>query len=482
MENSKEAYLEQTVRCRILPEADVVVCGGGTAGVVAAIAAARNGARTVLVEAAGALGGMMTFGNAGLTMFAKYSGSREEHDRDEETLKTNPEAIMHVGGIPMELVRRMMKQGDAIGNFNACASYILTNSEEFKRLLFVMMKEAGVTLQLHSLIVDVIREGEHLKGIVIESKSGREFLPAKIIIDTTGDGDVAARAGVPFCCGVTEKDICASPETLGVCSPVGVMFKVANVNLKKTFEFLEKNPDHYIEHPFSRFSLASAKRCFERGDNCTSCIKFSEEDGWVQIYNTPHQGVVTICCPCVKGIDGLDSRQLSHAEAVMAEMVGRWVERMRSQIPGFEDIFLIDCPQIGVRETRHIQGEYLLTALDIYQSKHFEDCIGFGSHPVDIKPRPAWLDEPAKAYPPRWSFEIPYRSLVASTVDNLLLAGRCISATHEASGSIRTTAQCMVTGEAAGTAAALSCANAIHPRDLSPELLRSQLKAHGVKC
>ena len=478
----QEEYMVQSVRCRVLPEADVVVCGGGTAGVIAAIASARNGAKTVLVESSGALGGMMTFGNAGLTMFTKYSGRREEHDRDEETLKTNPDAIRLVGGIPLELVRRLMDGGNAIGNDNAYGSYVLTNSEEFKRLLFEMMKEAQVTLMLHSLIVDVICEEERVKGIVMESKSGREFLPAKILIDATGDGDVAAKAGVPFCCGVSDKDLCATPATIGVCAPVGVMFKVANVDLGKTFEWLEREPENYVEHPFSRFSLASARRCFEQGDNCTSCIRFSEGVGWFQIYNTPHKGVVTICCPCINHIDGLDAHQLSHAEMVMAEMVGRWVERIRSQIPGFEEIFLIDCPQIGVRETRHILGDYQLTAMDLYHSKHFEDCIGFGSHPFDIQPRPEWLQEPEKAYPSRWHFEIPFRCLIASKVSNMLLAGRCLSATHEASGSIRPTVQCMITGEAAGTAAALSSKQGNPPRELSPEVLRSQLKAQGVLC
>ncbi|MBP5638440.1 MAG: FAD-dependent oxidoreductase [Victivallales bacterium] len=478
----EEKYIEQTVRCRVLAEADVIVCGGGTAGVVAAIAAARNGARTVLVEGQGSLGGMMTFGNAGITMFTKYSGSREEHDKDEQTLKTNPEAILLVGGIPVELVRRLMANGNAVGNEGVFSSYILTDSEEFKRVLFQMMKEAGVELQLHSMIVDVIQKDGRLGGVVIESKSGREFLPGKIVIDTTGDGDVAAKAGVPYWCGVSSKDICASPATMGACAPVGVMFKVANVDLQKTFDYLERNPDRYVEHPFSRFSLAAAKRNLEKGDNCTSCIKFSEGEGWFQIYNTPHRGVVTICCPCVKNIDGLDSRQLSHAEAVIAEMVGHWVERIREQIPGFEEIFLIDCPQIGVRETRHIEGDYVLTALDMYNSRHFDDCIGFGSHPFDINPRPEWLKEPEKAYRPRWSFEIPYRCLIASKVSNLLLAGRCISATHEASGSIRTTVQCMITGEAAGTAAALAVKQSVSPRELSAEVLRGQLIAQGAKC
>lgn len=470
----------QTVEAEVLPETDVAICGGGTAGVIAAIASARNGARVTLVERYGYLGGMLTAGNAGMTMFTRYSGSRIEHDKDEEILKNTPEEIQIAGGIPGEITERLLKSGIGRGNSGTFGSYVFTSSEDFKRLLFNMMKENHIELRLHSLITDVIREGNIIRGVLLESKSGRQFLPARVLVDATGDGDVAARGGVPFTTGVTDRDICATPDTIGSCTMVGVMFKVGNVDLAGTFAWLEKNPEQFIEHPFARFSFQSARRNFENGDTCTMCVKFTDADGWFQIYNTPCAGVVTLCCPSIKNVDGCNVEQLTHSEMMMADMVGRWTERIRKKIPGFEKIFLMDCPQIGVRETRHIQGEYLLTLEDIYHSVSFPDCIGRGSHPIDTCPRPAWLNAPETAYPARWSFEIPYRSLVAKGVNNLLLAGRCISATHEAFGCIRPTVQCMIIGEAAGTAAALFLKAGAPLRNLDTVELRKILKNNGV--
>jgi hypothetical protein len=188
-----------------------------------------------------------------------------------------------------------------------------------------------------------------------------------------------------------------------------------------------------------------------------------------------------LCCPCVKNIDGCNVEDLTHAEIIMADMVKRWVDRISSTIPGFENIFLLDCPQMGIRETRHIQGEYLLNIMDIYEQKDFEDSIGRGGHPIDAWPRPEWLNDPETAYPPRWSFKIPYRCLVAKGKNNLLLAGRCISTTHEAFGCIRPTVQCMITGEAAGTAAALCIRENSFPKALDAKLLCNTLKNNGVR-
>jgi hypothetical protein len=474
--------IRQEVEVEVLPEVDVVVAGGGTAGVVAAIAAAREGASVMLVERYGYLGGMITAGNAGLTMYTKYSGSSEQHLRDEKALEDNPEEVQIAGGIPKEITERLLDSGAGKGNSGTFGSYVFTSSEDFKRLLFQMMKEVKVQLRLHSWVVDVVQEKNVLKGIVLESKSGRQLIPAKQFIDATGDGDVAARSGVPFTVGVTRDDICAEKAVEGEMQPVGVMFKVGNVDLYKTFDWLEKNPERFKEHPFARFSFETAKKNFENGDTATMCIRHEggKENGWFQVYNIPSENVVTLCCPCIKDIDGCNVEQLTRAEIIMADMVKRWVEKISSTIPGFEDIFLLNCPEIGVRETRHIQGEYLLDLMDIYEQKEFEDSIGLGSHPIDTRPRPEWLNDPETSYPPRWFFHIPYRCLVARGKENLLVAGRCVSATHEAFGCIRPTVQCMIIGEAAGTAAALCAKNTVSPKDLNIKLLQDNLRGNGV--
>lgn len=470
------------VKAEVLPEADVVVAGGGTAGVVAALAAARNGARTVLVERYGHLGGMLTHGNAGITMFTKFSGKPEEHEADLEALKDHPEELHIAGGITMEIAERLLAEGIGIGNSGTVGSYIFTSSEDFKCMLFKMMKDAGVRLRLHSMVVDVVKDDGKITGIVLESKSGRQVLPAKQFIDTSGDGDVAARAGVPYTVGVTEQDVCASQAKIGEMHPVGVMFKAGNVDLKRTFDWLSEHPEHYKKQPFARFTFEEARERLKENEMATiDVIRDGEVPARFQIYNLPTPGVVTLCCPQIKNMDGCDVEELTRAEEIMSSMLGRWFDSIK-KVPGFENSYLLQIPEMGVRETRHIQGEYILNLMDIYEQKDFEDCIGLGSHPIDTRPRPEWLNDPETSYPPRWYFQIPFRSLIAQRYENLLIAGRCISATHEAFGCIRPTVQCMITGEAAGTAAAMCVRDNINVRELDYRSLRNTLTEQGVKC
>ena len=259
---------------------------------------------------------------------------------------------------------------------------------------------------------------------------------------------------------------------------MGVMFKAGNVDLKRTFEWLVENPDRFAKQPFARFSLAEAKERFEQGEMATFNIIMDETPKRFQVYNLPTEGVVTLCCPSVQA-DGTDVEDLTKAEIELADMVHEWLDNMR-QIPGFEKAFLLDCPTMGVRETRHIQGDYVLNIEDIYRQVDFPDSIGCGSHPIDTQPRPKWLADPETSYPPRWFFRIPFRALLAKGLANLLVAGRCISATHEAFGCIRPTVQCMITGEAAGTAAALCVKNDLMPRTLPADTVRCALEAQGV--
>jgi len=180
-------------------------------------------------------------------------------------------------------------------------------------------------------------------------------------------------------------------------------------------------------------------------------------------------------------MDGCNADDLSRAECMIAKLLSRWLDGIR-EVPGFQNAFLLQVPEMGVRETRHIQGDYLLSLMDIYKQKDFTDCIGFGAHPIDTLPRPTWLNDPETSYPRRWYFQIPFRSLIVKKLVNLLVAGRCLSATHEAFGCIRPTVQCMVIGEAAGTAAALAVQQAIPLRQLDWQKLRNQLKANGARC
>ncbi len=473
---------EDKVQAEVLAAVDVAVIGGGTAGVVAALAAARNGAKTVLVEKSGSLGGMLTGGNAGITMYTKFSGRPEEHAADVELLKKNPRELQVAGGIPMEITDRLLASGYAIGNEGTAGSYVFSSPEDFKRVLFEMMKEANVELRLHSQFAGVVREGGRILGAALESKSGRQILPAAQFVDATGDGDVAFKAGADYTVGVTDRDLCASRAVIGEMMNVGVMFRVGNVDLERCFVHLAEHPEHFKMQQFARFTFDEARERMRKGEMATIVItREGETPGRFQVYNLPTPGVVTLCCPQLKGVDGCRAEDLTHAEEWMAEVLGRWMTSIRT-FPGFEDSFLLQVPEIGVRETRHIGGDYILTLEDIYHQKHFDDCIGFGAHPIDTRPRPDWLRDPENAYPPRWYFEMPYRSLTVSKVDNLLTAGRCISATHEAFGCIRPTVQCMILGEASGTAAAMAAVKGVDPRDLDAGELRERLKKAGALC
>jgi len=337
------------------------------------------------------------------------------------------------------------------------------------------MEEAGVRLRLHSLLVDVLKdEDRHVTGIVVECKSGRQAILGDLFVDATGDGDLAAKSGASFFVGTGPDDLGARDGApLGTMGAMGIMFRMGNVDLARCFEYLRSHRDQFRIQRCALLGFEEAHEAFQRGDMMT--INVAGAGPSLQIYNSPLPGVVTLCCPCYEG-SGLSVEDLTEGEIALAKEVMQRVEALRASLPGFEDAFLLDLPEIGVRETRHIVGEYLLTIEDILTSREFEDAIGRGCHPIDTSPIPAFLRE--HPLPPRWSFHIPYRSLVVRDIENVLLAGRCISNTHEASGCTRTTVQCMVTGQAAGTAAAMCAALGVAPHDI--ERLQQRLVQDGA--
>lgn len=471
----KGSTYSTTVEATVTEESDVVVAGGGTAGAVAAIAAARAGASVLLVERRGFLGGMMTGGNAGLTKYTVYEKRQSEHRKIVAQLATDPASVQIAGGIPMEITRRLLEMRAAVGTAGTAGSYVFTSAEEFKLLLLTMMEEAGVKLLLHSLVVDVIKDGAAVRGVVVENKSGRQALLARIVIDATGDGDAAARAGARFVVGVDPDGPCArhgvAPGSMG---QMGVMFRVGNVDLNGLFEHLDQHRGQFTVQSVSHQSLEEARESFLKREMACFCVQCPTH--WCQVYNSPLPGVVTLCCPCYEG-SGLDVEDLSRGEIELAKEVHRRVREMKRVMPGFENAFLLDMPEIGVRETRHVQGEHVLNIEEVLTQSEFPDTIGRGAHPIDIGPMPDDLKNRPMS---RWYFNMPYRCLVAKDLDNVLLAGRCVSATHEAFGCTRGTVQCMITGQAAGAAAALCVRQGLKPRDLDTEQLRNTLAADGV--
>lgn len=256
---------------------------------------------------------------------------------------------------------------------------------------------------------------------------------------------------------------------------MGVMFRMGNVDMMRCFEDLITHQDQFQPQPFALMGLDEAYASFKRGD--MMAINITGIGHRFQIYNTPLPGVFTFCCPHFYG-NGLSASDLTQAEIAMMKEIRKRVSDMKRSLPGFEDAHLLDCPEIGVRETRHFRGEYVLSIEDILHKRPFRDTIGRGCHPVDIQPVPDSIRN--YPLPHHWYFNIPYRCLLPKNVDNVLLAGRCISNTHEASGCTRPTVQCMVTGQAAGTAAAMCVAEGVRPASLDTDKLQRRLTDQGV--
>ena len=339
-----------------------------------------------------------------------------------------------------------------------------------------MVEEAGVRLMLHCFAVDTVQADGSLRGAVFESKEGRQVVLARQTIDATGDGDIAARAGCPFVLGVGPDDMTAQEDeaSIGTMSSMGVMYRMANVDLSKTFAFLSDHRDRFHIQGLALYPFDEAYKRFLKGEMVTFVAK-GKQIG-LQVYNSPLPGVVTLCCPSYSG-NGLLVADLTRGEVQMKRVIREQIQDIRS-LPGFDKSFLIDCPDICVRETRHIRGEYVLGIQDVLEGRDFDDSIGRGAHTVDAHGVPEEIKR--KQVPRNWFFHIPYRCLVPKGIEGLLVAGRCASYTHEAFGCARPTVQCMVTGEAAGVAAAMCCADRVSPRQLDPAALRERLATNGV--
>ncbi|MEW6354713.1 MAG: FAD-dependent oxidoreductase [Planctomycetota bacterium] len=428
----------------VFREVDVLVCGGGPAGVGAAIAAARHGAKTLIVEYHNCLGGMATSGM--MNRLGPY------HDQEKIIL----------GGIPWEVVERLAAMGAApmpapCPRDEPDLYWIPFDPEALKYILDQMAEEAGAATLFYSHAVAVFGEPGRPQGVIVESKSGRQAIPAKIIIDATGDGDVAAAAGADF-----EK---GRPGD-GLMQPMTLLFKMANLDRNKTKDYLVNN----------------RKRIFEeakaRGENLppyigpgTDCLLRADET----FFNTDQ----------VFGHDGANAKDLSEAMIAARRFIWQSMEYAKTNISGYENAYLsATAAQLGVRESRRVVGEYILTAEDVLSARKFDDAIARYACWIDIHTiAPSQKPGPysGKGPEPGTSYDIPYRCLVPKGLDNLLVAGRCFSATHEAFASARMIPCCMAMGQAAGAAAALSAAQGVQPRFLDINMLQDTLRQDNAK-
>lgn len=416
---------------------DVLVCGGGLAGIGAAVAAARTGAHTMLVERNGFAGGF----------FTAIIGSAFDGFVDERT------GTPVVGGLVFEMLERMGVIGVGQGphlryNVNGDFSFVemhpervipRCDPERFKRAADAILVEAGVIVLYHTQVADVITTQGYIETVIVSNKAGLVAIKPKVVIDCTGDGDVAAWAGAPY-----EK-----AETL---QPMSLHFRIA-----------------YLEPSFAlrRRCAAVLMAAHERGELGMYAgpypATFSGRDVYFNATRTPG--------------DNTDP-----ADWTRAEMQGRrdaWTmfELWQKELPEFADAyFMTSGPVAGARESRRIVGDYILTGEDVREGRRHNDVVVLGAWRLDRHPpdKPGYHDIPWT--PP---YDIPYRTLLPQKVENLLVAGRCHSATSEALASSRVTATAMGMGQAAGLAAALAVAHRKAPRQINLQDLQDQILANG---
>lgn len=445
-------------------ECDVVVVGGGPAGFCAAVAAARNGADVVLVEQNGCGGGMATAGLVGPFM-TSYNKSGDK---------------MIIRGMYEEVIDRLIEQngaihprecraGDQITGYHFrghdhCAPF---DPEVLKRVIDEMLTEAKVKVLYHTNFMEPLVEEDCMKGIVVCSKTGIEAIRAKVVVDCSGDADVAYRAGVPCESG---------DEARGTMQPVTMFFRIGNVDWKKVDEEAQANMYRSrvtvdgVGRGMFHWKIEEAKN---NGD-------FNVDRWTVGIYRGVKKDEWSVNISRIAGINGTSAEDLSKAEVIGRQQVDEIFKFLKKYIPGCENAkMLSSASTIGIRETRHIKGEVTLTADDVLNGNVPEDAILLASNSIDVHGGTGAAGTKYVTVENGEWYGVSYRSLVPIKVDQLLVAGRSLSATSEGAGAVRVMPPCMEMGHAAGVAAALAVKEGCLVRDVDVKAVQMQMVKEG---
>ncbi len=411
-------------------EYSVIVCGSGPSGFAAALTAARQGADTLLLEWQGSVGGISTSG-----LMSHFTGDCNS-------------------GVYHEILNRMSEK-----NYFSKKPTATIDPELLKITYLEMLREAGVTILLYTFVCGVTMDGSRVTGVVTEGKSGRIVFTADVVVDATGDGDVAAFAGAEYCLG-RESDHAMQPATL--------MFKVGGVDMDRavfpgSFETKVETEKGELQ--------AMAKEMLP------------PPAGHVLLYESTIPGIVTCNMTNVIGVDGTKSEDLTLAEITCRSQMEPIVNFLRAYVPGYENAYIVSAASlIGIRETRHFKGVFTLTEEDCLTARWYDDWVvrgarfNFDVHNITG----AGLDKTGvqKEFRQRNGYTIPYGCLVPEKVDGLLLSGRNISGTHMAHSNFRAMPICAGIGEAAGAAASLASRQGILPRDVNVSEIQEILLAN----
>jgi len=445
-----EQITESSRKIPVFAETDVLVVGSGPAGLAAALAASREGVDTLIVERYGCFGGNIT--QAMVDSIAWY--------RHENTIEA--------GGINIEFERRARKIGGTQKVPGSTGE--LLNTELFKYVADQMIQEAGITPLLHCYAVDSIMDGNTIKGIITESKSGRQAILGKIIIDATGDGDIAYHAGAQYKKALKD-------ELMGVT----VNFSCSGVDIKRFLDYLKKHSPTIKEWAeqttgkedsiFSPYIIEPFNKAKEAGE----IPKDAQIKGYYSGGITEEGEVLSLNAVHIFDIDSTNVLDLTKAEMKGRELVILAVDALKKYLPGFEKAKLRNfASSLGTRESRKIIGEYNITGHDVMNEARFEDSIGIC---------PEFLDAYGIVILPTTGryFQVPYRITLPKKVENLLVTGRCVAGDKISHAATRQMVCCTVTGQGAGVAAAVSVKNNTTCREVNITHVQNVLKKQGVR-